>query len=469
MTQGRGARARPRPAPRAHLLLHRSGRRAASAAAATSAPSGRQGFAARRTRGPHRLRSTDTWPVPSWRRSRSGSGDLVVSLPAVQALIDDCQRQRRRDLAGCPGPLPAGTGPPHHRSGRLHRRGQPRPGRTGRPDRRPARPSPAAGLLVGLGPLRGGLRHARHQRDPRAGSAPTSASGRLLRAGSTRAHPRARSWPTPCCSSPRPTGPTRRGHRRGGPAGGAADRRRAPGAPGRRTEPTPARQATGVPEVVAPTPGEAVDVLSSCRAVVGVDTGLTHIAVQQGTPTRDDLPPEHGLYPALASLPGPPGASRAPSACEQPRRTTPTTPSWRLEGFDPGPRTCPSGPPASRRHGPSRGFRSPFAPVNASQGRRAGRGRRRAPSSGVRNTQAEGIGRVAAMGDLVGLEQPGPQRRVRRPAAAPRAVFGRTRFPGDDEPPSTTWTSTPSCACTGPRRRGAQPSRGCSALPTIRR
>ncbi len=35
----------------------------------------------------------------------------------------------------------------------------------------------------------------------------------------------------------------------------------------------------------SPTPGEAVDVLSSCRAVIGVDTGLTHIAVQQGTPT----------------------------------------------------------------------------------------------------------------------------------------------------------------------------------------
>jgi hypothetical protein len=37
--------------------------------------------------------------------------------------------------------------------------------------------------------------------------------------------------------------------------------------------------------VCAPTPGDAVDVLSAARAVVGVDTGLTHIAVQQGTPT----------------------------------------------------------------------------------------------------------------------------------------------------------------------------------------
>jgi hypothetical protein len=41
----------------------------------------------------------------------------------------------------------------------------------------------------------------------------------------------------------------------------------------------------GLARFVAPTPGDAVDVLSACRAVVGVDTGLTHIAAQQGTPT----------------------------------------------------------------------------------------------------------------------------------------------------------------------------------------
>jgi ADP-heptose:LPS heptosyltransferase len=46
-----------------------------------------------------------------------------------------------------------------------------------------------------------------------------------------------------------------------------------------------ALDATGIPTVIAPTPGDAVDVLSACRAVVGIDTGLTHIAIQQGTPT----------------------------------------------------------------------------------------------------------------------------------------------------------------------------------------
>jgi hypothetical protein len=41
----------------------------------------------------------------------------------------------------------------------------------------------------------------------------------------------------------------------------------------------------GLAGFVVATPGDAVDALGACRAVVGVDTGLTHIAVQQGTPT----------------------------------------------------------------------------------------------------------------------------------------------------------------------------------------
>ena len=44
-------------------------------------------------------------------------------------------------------------------------------------------------------------------------------------------------------------------------------------------------RAAGLEATRAPTPGDAIDVLSACRAVIGVDTGLTHIAVQQGTPT----------------------------------------------------------------------------------------------------------------------------------------------------------------------------------------
>ncbi len=52
-----------------------------------------------------------------------------------------------------------------------------------------------------------------------------------------------------------------------------------------RDEPDPEMSGTGIEAIRAPTPGDAVDVLTSCRAVVGIDTGLTHIAAQQGTPT----------------------------------------------------------------------------------------------------------------------------------------------------------------------------------------
>jgi hypothetical protein len=52
-----------------------------------------------------------------------------------------------------------------------------------------------------------------------------------------------------------------------------------------RDAPVGEMSAIGVEPVCAPTPGDVVDVLSACRAVVGVDTGLTHIAAQQGTPT----------------------------------------------------------------------------------------------------------------------------------------------------------------------------------------
>jgi ADP-heptose:LPS heptosyltransferase len=52
-----------------------------------------------------------------------------------------------------------------------------------------------------------------------------------------------------------------------------------------RAEPSDELHATGIEPITAPTPGDALDLLGSCRAVVGVDTGLTHLAVQQETPT----------------------------------------------------------------------------------------------------------------------------------------------------------------------------------------
>jgi ADP-heptose:LPS heptosyltransferase len=43
--------------------------------------------------------------------------------------------------------------------------------------------------------------------------------------------------------------------------------------------------AVGVPALVLPTPGDVVDAMTACRGVIGIDTGLTHVAAQQGTPT----------------------------------------------------------------------------------------------------------------------------------------------------------------------------------------
>jgi Glycosyltransferase family 9 (heptosyltransferase) len=52
-----------------------------------------------------------------------------------------------------------------------------------------------------------------------------------------------------------------------------------------RDEAAPEMRALGIAETCAPTPGDALDVVGAAAAVIGVDTGLTHLAVQQGTPT----------------------------------------------------------------------------------------------------------------------------------------------------------------------------------------
>jgi ADP-heptose:LPS heptosyltransferase len=52
-----------------------------------------------------------------------------------------------------------------------------------------------------------------------------------------------------------------------------------------RDEAAPEMRVLGVAEARAPSPGEALDLLGAAAAVVGIDTGLTHLAVQQGTPT----------------------------------------------------------------------------------------------------------------------------------------------------------------------------------------
>jgi Glycosyltransferase family 9 (heptosyltransferase) len=52
-----------------------------------------------------------------------------------------------------------------------------------------------------------------------------------------------------------------------------------------RDEAAPEMRALGIAEARAPSPGDALDMLGAASAVIGIDTGLTHLAVQQGTPT----------------------------------------------------------------------------------------------------------------------------------------------------------------------------------------
>ena len=97
----------------------------------------------------------------------------------------------------------------------------------------------------------------------------------------------------------------------------------------------------GVPELAAPTPGDAVDVLSACLAVVGVDTGLTHIAAQQGTPTVTvtRMPAvyfrewEHTRLVA---------GSVCDPACRRAEREYAYNHRVDLSGSRPGPRACPA-------------------------------------------------------------------------------------------------------------------------------
>ena len=100
----------------------------------------------------------------------------------------------------------------------------------------------------------------------------------------------------------------------------------------------------GVDPVHAPTPGDAVDVLSSCRAVVGVDTGLTHIAAQQGTPTvalHRDRPVYFRPWPHCRAVVGD-GCDESCRAIEQAYAYNSRV---RAPGSDWQPRTCPVGAP----------------------------------------------------------------------------------------------------------------------------
>jgi hypothetical protein len=97
-----------------------------------------------------------------------------------------------------------------------------------------------------------------------------------------------------------------------------------------------------VPPLPLPNPGAVVDALSSCRGVIGIDTGLTHIAVQQRTPTVTIC--RHGSvyfrpWPHARALRGAP----CDAACVAEERLSAYNDRVSLRGFRWQPRICPSG------------------------------------------------------------------------------------------------------------------------------
>jgi ADP-heptose:LPS heptosyltransferase len=96
------------------------------------------------------------------------------------------------------------------------------------------------------------------------------------------------------------------------------------------------------PALPLPNPGAVVDALSSCRGVVGIDTGLTHVAVQQRTPTVT-ICRQGSVYfrpwPHARALRGAP----CDEGCLTEERTSAYNERVSLLGFEWRPRTCPSG------------------------------------------------------------------------------------------------------------------------------
>jgi hypothetical protein len=107
------------------------------------------------------------------------------------------------------------------------------------------------------------------------------------------------------------------------------------------TGPTPLDD-IGVDPLVAPTPPTVVDALSACRGVIGVDTGLTHIAVQQGTPTVT-ICRRTSVYvrpwPHSGALRG----SDCTDLCQARETASAYNQTVSLRDFRPPSRTCPSG------------------------------------------------------------------------------------------------------------------------------
>jgi ADP-heptose:LPS heptosyltransferase len=109
-----------------------------------------------------------------------------------------------------------------------------------------------------------------------------------------------------------------------------------------RDEAAPEMRALGIADARAPSPGDALDVLGDAAAVIGIDTGLTHLAVQQGTPTVT-------IYrtPAVFFRPWPHASAVVGDPCDDVCTAAETQRAYNavvdLRGLHWQPRTCPVG------------------------------------------------------------------------------------------------------------------------------
>ena len=107
-----------------------------------------------------------------------------------------------------------------------------------------------------------------------------------------------------------------------------------------RDEAPPEMRALGIAEARASSPPEALDVLAAARAVIGIDTGLTHLAVQQGTPTVTIC-----RAPAVYVRPWPHAAAVVGDPCDDACIAGEKEYAYNdrvdLRGFRPQPRICP--------------------------------------------------------------------------------------------------------------------------------
>ena len=188
-----------------------------------------------------------------------------------------------------------------------------------------------------------------------------------------------------------------------------------------------------VPALPVPNPGAAVDVLTSCRGVIGIDTGLTHIAVQQRTPTVTIC--RHGSpyfrpWSHARALRGAPCdaaclAEERAVGLQRPSQSpglSMAAPDMPLRAEVPGRAATGAGGAPLRRAGVTVATDAD-QPVEVDAH----------PEVGVRNSQPEGIGRVADLGDLVAWNNLGRNVVFADRRWQPVAVFGTTSFAYDDE------------------------------------